>query len=385
MDQFDDDRLVTLVGLTYDAALDERLWGGLAGEIASTFEASSVGVRLRSSRTGKGPLLTSTDNLLASNAQEYTSHYWREDKWAIRGAELGISKVHISKELISDEELERSEWYCDWVRKGNIFYVMGVVLPVGGGDLVTIGIHRARSEGDFEKQDKRPFYRFLPHLKRALQLRRRLFADSIERDATSDALDRTGVATIVVAEDGLVLYANRRAEIMVREGDGLVAPHNRLRTSDHKSTEALSTAIKVAARIAAGESPTAPTRAFAVHRADRLPITVLVSPLRAARDGHGLPMPAAVVLARDPEWPNASRVALQSMFGLTAAEAGIARDLAKGQSANDISAAIGITLNTTRTHIKSIFAKTGTNRQPELVALLSTTVAFLDGHADNRE
>ncbi len=385
MRQFDDDRMLSLIGLIYDTALDERLWAGLAGKVASAFEASSVGLRLRSPRTGRGPLLTSTDNLLASNAQEYTSHYWRHDKWAIRGAELGMSKVFISKELISDEELERSEWYWDWVRKGNIFYVMGVVFPVGDGDMVTFGIHRARREGDFEKQDKRPLTQFLPHLKRAMQLRRRLFTSNVERDATLDSLDRTGIATFIVARDGLILYGNRQAEIIAQHGDGISAAHNRLRTSDQDAAKALAMAIRTAVDIAAGESPAAPARAFAIRRLNRLPLTVLVSPFRPARDGFGLPMPAAIVLARDPEWPTASQAALQSIFGLTAAEACITRDLAAGRSANDIAARRGITVSTSRTHVKNILAKTGTNRQAELVALLSTTVAFLQGHSEKGE
>jgi DNA-binding CsgD family transcriptional regulator len=377
MRPFDEDRMLNLVGLTYDAALDERLWAGLAGKVANAFKASSMSLRLRRTGAGRSLLLASTDNLLFTNAQEYASYYWRHDKWATRGAELGMSKVVVSKELISDEELDRSEWYWDWARKADIFYIVGVVFPTGDGELIGLGIHRARREGDFEKQDKRPVAQFLPHLKRALQLRHRLFANNVERDATLDALDRTGIATFVVAQDGLILYANRHAEIILQQGDGIGATHSRLGLSDHEAGKALAKSIKTAVNIAAGESPAAPPRAFAIRRGNRLPITVLVSPFRPARDGFGLPMPAAIVLARDPEWPTASQAALQSMFGLTAAEACIARELASGRSVNDIAACHGITLNTTRTHIKNIFAKTDTNRQPELVALLSATVATL--------
>ena len=64
MRQFDKDRMLSLIGLIYDAALDEKLWPGLAGAVATTFEASSMGLRLRSARTGTGVSLASTDNLL---------------------------------------------------------------------------------------------------------------------------------------------------------------------------------------------------------------------------------------------------------------------------------------------------------------------------------
>src|SRR5262245_47754106 len=98
MRHFDDDRLMSLVGLTYDAALDERLWRALPGKVASAFEASSMSLRLRSTRKGRSALLASTDNLLVANSEEYSSYYWRQDKWATRGAELGMSKIVMSKE-----------------------------------------------------------------------------------------------------------------------------------------------------------------------------------------------------------------------------------------------------------------------------------------------
>jgi DNA-binding CsgD family transcriptional regulator len=379
MADVDRDRLLNLIGRTYDAALDEKLWAGLAPEIAGTFNASSVSLRLRNSRTGRAPLLACTDNMRVVNVQEYSNnHYWRLDKWANRAAEIGMSKVLISKDLVSDDELERSEWYWDWLRKADVFYIVGAVFPFGEDEIFSLGIHRPRRAGNFEEEDKGPVTQFLPHLQRALQMRRRLSngIDGIERAATVDALERTGIATLVVAEDGLILHANAQAESLLRRGDAIRSAQSRLRTSDHRAGKQLAAAIDNAIKLAAGGS--APARkALAIPRANRLPLTVLVAPFRPARDGLGAPVPAAIIFARDPEWPTASQEALQSMFGLTATEASIASALAGGQSLNDIAGRYRITLNTIRTHIKNIFIKTGTNRQPELVALVRGTVAFL--------
>ncbi len=58
-------------------------------------------------------------------------------------------------------------------------------------------------------------------------------------------------------------------------------------------------------------------------------------------------------------------------------EAAIAAALASGRSIDEFAASQRISLNTARTHLKSIFAKTGTRRQAQLVALLCQTVAML--------
>jgi hypothetical protein len=146
--QVDGERLLSLIGRTYDAALDGKLWSGLGPEIAETFNATSVSLRLRSDRTGRAPLLACTDNMLAVNADEYAnSHFWRLDKWAGRAAEIGMSKVFTSRDLVADDELERSEWYWDWLRKADIFYVVGAVFPFGEDEVFSLGIHKPRRAG----------------------------------------------------------------------------------------------------------------------------------------------------------------------------------------------------------------------------------------------
>lgn len=57
-------------------------------------------------------------------------------------------------------------------------------------------------------------------------------------------------------------------------------------------------------------------------------------------------------------------------YKLTPAEAKLAVRLARGESLEEIAVRLGITLHTARTQLKSIFAKTGCRRQPELVVML---------------
>jgi DNA-binding CsgD family transcriptional regulator len=58
---------------------------------------------------------------------------------------------------------------------------------------------------------------------------------------------------------------------------------------------------------------------------------------------------------------------LVDRYGLTFAEASLAMRLVQGESIAEAAAALGITEHTARTHLKRVFAKTGTMRQAELV------------------
>jgi DNA-binding CsgD family transcriptional regulator/PAS domain-containing protein len=364
--------VLDLVARTYDAALDERLWMGLGPEIARTFGSTSAALRVRNLRTGYAPLLTATANYSVENIEQYAAYYWRHDKWANRAARLGMSRILTSADLIEDSELERSEWYEDWLRKLQIFYIVGTIFPIGGDEVCTLGIHRGRADGAYGAIDKVPVARYLPHLKRALAVRQQLAHARVGQAATLDALERTATATLVLDRDGRLLYANGRAERLLAMADGLGATAGRLRAADRTAGERLATLI----RDAADGTGTA-GGALALPRGDRLPLTALVAPLPAAQDGWGWTRPAAILFVRDPEQPTPSGTALQELFGLTPAEAALAAALAAGQTVEAHAAAHRISLNTARTHLKSALAKTGTGRQAELVALLLRSAALL--------
>lgn len=239
-----------------------------------------------------------------------------------------------------------------------------------------MAVHRPTDARDYGSEDKRRLTAFLPHLKRALQIRQRLLTAGVERRATLDALERTGTATLVVTQSGHILYANALAEGLLRQTDAIRAINGRLVTVERTANASLSLAIAEAIRAAGGNNAAA-SNTLTIAREDRLPLTLMVAPLRPAGDGFGAAVPCAIVFVRDPEQPTPSSQALRGLFGLTPAEASIAAALADGLSLDSIAASHRVSLNTARTHLKNILAKTGTRRQAELVALVLRSAAVL--------
>ncbi len=68
--------------------------------------------------------------------------------------------------------------------------------------------------------------------------------------------------------------------------------------------------------------------------------------------------------------PDGFEKTARQVFGLTNAEATLARSLISGSSLRQAPDAAGLTFKTGRTYLDRVFAKTGTHRQSELVALL---------------
>lgn len=67
----------------------------------------------------------------------------------------------------------------------------------------------------------------------------------------------------------------------------------------------------------------------------------------------------------------ASARQLMSMFGLSAAEARMARALCHGETLDEFARAQGVKIPTVKTQLRSVFAKTQTDRQVTMVTLIS--------------
>jgi DNA-binding CsgD family transcriptional regulator len=78
----------------------------------------------------------------------------------------------------------------------------------------------------------------------------------------------------------------------------------------------------------------------------------------------------ALTAVATPAAPDAALI--QGLFDLTAAEARVASGVAEGLAIEQIAARHGVAVATIRTQVKAIFAKTGSNRQSQLAALLAS-------------
>lgn len=81
---------------------------------------------------------------------------------------------------------------------------------------------------------------------------------------------------------------------------------------------------------------------------------------------------AAILVINDPSVNTiASSNLLKTLYGFTNKESELAQALGNGLTVNEYCTRAFVTANTARTHLKSIYRKTSTNRQTELIRLLA--------------
>jgi len=81
---------------------------------------------------------------------------------------------------------------------------------------------------------------------------------------------------------------------------------------------------------------------------------------------------AAVALVDTASRRRTPELSLRGAFRLTQAEARLASHLANGDCLDTVCDRLGIAKETGRNQLKSVFAKTGTSRQAELVLLIAS-------------
>ena len=171
-------------------------------------------------------------------------------------------------------------------------------------------------------------------------------------------LDRIGVPIFVVGKDAQVRYANAAASAMLSNGGPLRAVENVLGTDYPPDSQRLKSAI--ANSLAAGESQVVLMK----DSGTRHPPIAVIAPLSGGGE--------ALVLLRQSSSSSVALVnALRQLFRLSPAEAAIAIALATGADLQEIAEERSVKLNTLRSQIASIMAKTNTRRQAELVALVA--------------
>lgn len=95
------------------------------------------------------------------------------------------------------------------------------------------------------------------------------------------------------------------------------------------------------------------------------PVILRVSPV----EGGGA-RPLALVVSTELVWPEGFQATVHEAFGLTAAEVEIVRGVTLGLPLRDIAEARGRSLETVRTQVRSVLAKTETHSQSELVRVV---------------
>jgi DNA-binding CsgD family transcriptional regulator len=302
----------------------------------------------------------------------YTSYHASRNVWLARERDYrSPGTIHIGEQLVPEQELVRSRFYTEWLRPQDLHHRLCAVLSREEATVVFLEVLRSQESVGFDEHDVERCRLLLPHLQRALRMRRRLADLEVERDAALRVLDQLPWGVVFVDEHRNRLAANRHADEILIAGDGLTARGNVLRADLADETARLERLLNSALDRTGRQRSSAGGTLSITRPSGAHPLSVVVVPLNIEMETFGERGPIAAIFVTDPDSPlDPHEQHLRELYALTAGEARLASLLLQGKSVEEAAAVMGITVNTARTRLKRIYNKTGVRRQPELVRRL---------------
>jgi len=181
--------------------------------------------------------------------------------------------------------------------------------------------------------------------------------------AILEKIDR-GIVLLDVA--GAVVDANSIGRQVIENGNGISVRSGRLAFADAAVDARFERLLKSSAK--ADGAPR--VIAASVKRAGSATCRVLIAPL-LPDGGHAEAAAYIAVIYAPSEQREITAEVLLEIYGLTRAQADVARRLYAGLSVEETATELGLSLNTVRTHLKQIFSKCEVQSQAELLHALA--------------
>ena len=304
----------------------------------------------------------------------YDEHWGALDPWghSPRLQRATTGEVILGEEMVPHSQFQRTGFYADFGRPFDLVRCIAATIEVAPTVLSVITIGRTEAHTPFGAEESALLGALMPHLRRALQLHRRItVAEALSNDFAG-ALDGSARAVLLVDATGKVTWMNRAAERLTAGRDGLFIDDGGLRAMRDSDTTRLRALLSDATGTSIG-SGLGTGGALPLGRpSGRHPLAALIAPLaRRALFFSGINRPVAIVVVSDPDRaPLPDEATLRDLYQLTPAEAVLTRLLAGGATLEDAAVRLGLRLGTVRTRLKTIFEKTRTHRQADLVRLV---------------
>ena len=354
----------------YGSVIERGDWEGVIARFADLVGGARAWLPSLDLSSGGGQGVIARIDPEAQDA--YFQYYYSTNPFVRLGPSEGAAAwplcVTTDEDRFLKEDFVGTEYYNDFLKPQNIHSVLVVRLGRHGVMQSTLNVTRPIGQGQFPGADIEIANRLHPDLVRAFNLSRR-FADLADFSAgLAETLNRSRHAVFLLDAKGGIRHANAAAEALFGEPDGLCVVGGRLAATSPPAARRLEALIACAAcadgsrREAGSMGLKTPSR--------RLPLSLIVTPLRSDRSLGPRAASVLVCVADLEAQLSLPERQLRDIFGLTPAETRLALALLKGADLREAAQSFGISRDTARNQLTSIFAKTDVNRQTELIQLM---------------
>lgn len=379
-------QLSELIGLIYEGTTDPGRWTkDILPAVAEYIQAPEC-ILFTNLHTPQNGGYFFIHGMTQDHVDLYMNKYQSEDVWTIAflAKNIGIEgSVFTGDELVPLPQLLESKIYKECLsRDKNMAQLLSCV--VFGLDSTTsmpvaCSFFRGLHHPTFDEEDRARMRLVVPHLSRSLGVMQRLRSAELAVATTLTALDRLPSGVLLLDGSGAVAFANRSAQRMLENGDGLylrklynAASPGELIAENAADNKLIGDAISATLNRDPYATPHFSECVTISHASGLASYAMQFSALGNQNEfgGDSGAYAAIIFIADSAQVVDIDPASLQSAYGLTPAEARVAVALLEFGSAKEVADKLGVSPHTVRVQIRHVYAKLGVDTRARFVKLL---------------
>lgn len=370
-----------LIGLVYDSVTHPEGFFPFLKRFIEVFEGHSASFAIFDTRANV-PIGYWVVNIPEHALAFYVDHIAHQD--ALMETALAIAQDSGRPRFVASnldlgenmEQIRKETRAGEWLESWGAHEAIGSIAFQSDNYLNFFGMQRSRHQPEFTREELAIFDLFLPHLNRAVGLYTKMTASNLAAIHERQALNAVQRGILICDATFKVAFNNDTANQVINNNGDLQLSDEGLLTFREKQFNR-QFIIHLATAVRGSMTQTETEEAVLCYRKGKQNITLVISPLAATEQEHGVQRGGAMVSLYD--WtmrPSVNPETLRHFFQLSAAEARVSALLLEGHSPVEIAQLSNRSRETVKSQLSSVYRKTNTSRQGELIALLASSAAL---------
>ena len=304
--------------------------------------------------------------------QLYVTRYANQDVYRPRLLRMRhrVGQVLMGDELCSVRQMRDTAFYAELLRPADIRLWLGLTTVHTDTCIESISLYHPWDSHPPDTARINTVRQMAPHINSAFRVRARLAQLEQRNRDLYTALNHAEGAIVLINRSGRCSFVNAAARQILDQRDGLIFRDHRLSATDPAQQAEVTELIRRAShRPPRGEHLGGGT--MRIHRQQRPALHLRIAPFTTSPE-PATDVAAIAFITSPDKGTHLPTVLLQTAYGLTPAEIRLAMLLADGNTLTHAAELLTLKKETVRSQLKSIFLKTNTRRQAELILFLTT-------------
>jgi DNA-binding CsgD family transcriptional regulator len=311
--------------------------------------------------------------------KQYVDHYVNKCPWRPELASKPKGLLYSSYLDFSCKQkaFKRTEFYNDWAKPQNIEHGMCGTVFQQQGNTIQLLVQRTKQAGHFTREETNFVNSLVPHIQNAISLRHNMESMQAVEHRVATLADRYSQPFALLDEQMKVCFISQLMKEEIQQSNGLKLASEKLLAKDSNENAKLYRLIRESSLTASGLGNSGGGMvSISADYTQGLLLKVMPFPHDLDNIPTFFSRSFVVVFLTSTRLKfSLEREHLTTQYGLTERESQLAALLCEGLSVDEIAECNGVQASTLRKQLKSIFVKTGTHRQGELIVTLLNSLA----------